>query len=207
MNEFDTINQIVENSIRNSSYVSVLISSGVFIIYLVVVKITEVLKAKDRNKPFVEMTTAMKEISANVTKLNSVLDKTLTDAEKKENTKCRTAIKLAFDSFQSHLTRECVDMIINNHIETNKDLIIENITKLVNTEYYKIYSILSNYEINGVNVATRLDKKWVDETTKSIITIMFNGQENVNRIAQLSNRLSVDINNYSTFVENKTFTI
>lgn len=207
MNEFETINQIVENSIRNSSYVSVLISSGVFIIYLLIIKITDFLKAKDRNKPFVEMTTAMKDISANVTKLNSVLDKTLTDAERKETTKCRTSIKLAFDSFQNHITRECVDMIINNHIESNKELIIENITKLVNTEYYKIYSILSNYEINGVNVAARLDKKWIDECIKSITTIMYNGQETVTRIAQLSNRLSVDINNYSTYVENKTFNV
>jgi len=34
---------------------------------------------------------------------------------------------------------------------------------------------------------------------------MYNGQETVTRISQLNNRINVDINNYTTHIENKIF--
>ena len=74
MDDFQTINMIVENSIRNSSYISVLISSGVFITYNFINKAIDYFKQKDRNKPILQMATAIKDISENVVKLNQVLD-------------------------------------------------------------------------------------------------------------------------------------
>ena len=161
MSDFQTINEVVNNAIEHSSYISVLISSCVFIVYTLTIKIIDYYKAKDKSKPMLEMATALKEVSANVVKLNSVLDKVFKDAEKKEELRCKTTILLAFNRFTNNISRECIDMIINNHIEVNREIIQENVSKLVSTEYYYVYSALSSYELAGSNVATKLEKQWI----------------------------------------------
>ena len=205
MNEFQQINELVDNSIRNSSYISVLISSCVFIAYMLINKVMDYFKSKEKNKPFMEMAKAIKDVSDNVVRLNNVLDKTFQNAEKKEIAKTKEVINLAFNSFQNNISRECIDMIIHNHIEENKQYIIENINKLISTEYYKVYATLSAYDVNGINVSTKLEKEWIDELIKSIVNIMFNGQDVDVRISQLNARLMVDINTYSTYTYNKVF--
>lgn len=205
MNEFQQINELVDNSIRNSSYISVLISSCVFIAYMLINKVTDYFKSKEKNKPFMEMAKAIKDVSDNVVRLNNVLDKTFQNAEKKEIAKTKEVINLAFSSFQNNISRECIDMIIHNHIEENKQYILENIHKLISTEYYKVYATLSAYDVNGINVSTKLEKEWIDELIKSIVNIMFNGQDVDVRISQLNARLMVDINTYSTYTYNKVF--
>lgn len=205
MNEFQQINELVDNSIRNSSYISVLISSCVFIAYMLINKVMDYFKSKEKNKPFMEMAKAIKDVSDNVVRLNNVLDKTFQNAEKKEIAKTKEVITLAFSSFQNNISRECIDMIIHNHIEENKQYILENINKLIGTEYYKVYATLSAYDVNGINVSTKLEKEWIDELIKSIVNIMFNGQDVDVRISQLNARLMVDINTYSTYTYNKVF--
>lgn len=205
MDEFQQINEIVDNSIRNSSYISVLISSCVFIAYMLINKVMDYFKSKEKNKPFMEMAKAIKDVSDNVVRLNNVLDKTFQNAEKKEIAKTKEVISLAFSSFQNNVNRECIDMIIHNHIEENKQYILENINKLVSTEYYKVYATLSAYDVNGINISTKLEKEWIDELIKSITNIMFNGQSTDTRISQLNARLMVDINTYSTYTYNKVF--
>lgn len=205
MNDFQQINEIVDNSIRNSSYISVLISSCVFIAYMLIIKVVDYFKSKEKNKPFLEMAKAIKDVSDNVVKLNNVLDKTFQNAEKKELAKAKEVIALAFNSLQNKINGECIDMIIHNHIEENKQYILENINKLVNTEYYKIYATLSAYDVNGSNISSKLEKEWIDELITSITNIMFNGQDSNIRISQLNSRLAVDINNYSTYTYNKVF--
>ena len=79
------------------------------------------------------------------------------------------------------------------------------INKLISTEYYKVYATLSAYDVNGINVSTKLEKEWIDELIKSIVNIMFNGQDVDVRISQLNARLMVDINTYSTYTYNKVF--
>ena len=93
----------------------------------------------------------------------------------------------------------------HNNIEKNKEFITDNITKLVSTEYYKLYSILSSYEINEVNVASRLKEEWIKEVADNMIAIVYDGQEAISRINQLNNRLLVYIGEYSTYINNKTF--
>ena len=205
MNDFTTINDIIENSIKNSSYISVLISSGVFILYTLINKVVEVFKNKDKNKPFLEMAKAIKEVSSNVVMLNSVLTKSIQDNEKKELAKTRNVVILVFDSFQVNIANKCIDTIIHNHIEENKTLIVENINKLVSTEYYKLYSVLCNYEINDIAVSTKLKEEWIKEIVDDILAIMYNQQDSISRIAQLNNKLYLDINGYSTYILNKTF--
>ena len=205
MNDFQTINDIVNESIRNSSYYTVAISSCVFILYTLIVNLISYFKTKSKNKPILEMSKAMKEMTENIVKLNAVLDKTFKEAERKEIHKCKNVIELAFRNFASRISQECEDIITHNNIEKNKEFITDNITKLVSTEYYKLYSILSSYEINEVNVANRLKEEWIKEVADNMIAIIYDGQEAISRINQLNNRLFVYIGEYSTYISNKTF--
>lgn len=205
MNDFQTVNDVVNESVRNSSYYTVAISSCVFILYTLIVNLISYFKAKSKNKPLLEMSKAMKEMTENIVKLNSVLDKTFKEAERKESHKCKTVIDLAFRNFASHISQECEDIITHNNIEKNKVFITDNITKLVSTEYYKLYSILSAYEINEVNVASRLKEEWIKEVSNNIIAIVYAEQDAISRINQLNSRLLIYSCDYSTYINNKTF--
>lgn len=205
MNDFQTITEIVDESVRSSSYITVAISSCVFIVYTLIIRVVDYFKSKSRNKPLLEMASAIKENTANIVKLNSVLDKTLQEGERKKVRQCETAIELAFKAFAYKVVQECSNIIAHNNIERNKSLITGNITKLVSTEYYKLYSTFSTYEINEVNVASKLKEEWIKEITDAILAIVYDGQEPVARITQLNNRVSIIISEYSTHLNNKVF--
>ena len=205
MNDFETINNLIEQTVRSSSYITVAISSTVFILYTLIIKTIDYFKAKNRNKLLVDMAEAIKENTANVVRLNSVLDKTFKEAERKEISKCRMTIENAFVTFKSNIAQDCMNIIIHNNIDQNKQLIVDNISKLVSTEYYNLYSTFSAYEINDVNVATRLKEEWIKEITNSIISIIYDGQEAIDRIAQLNNRLLIAVGTYITYMNNKVF--
>ena len=205
MNEFQTINDIVNESVRNSSYITIAISSAVFISYTLVVQLIGYFKSKSKTKPLLEMANAIKENTANIVKLNSVLDKTLQEADRKKVRQCETAIELAFKAFAFKLIQESSSIIAHNNIDKNKDLIRDNITKLVSTEYYKLYSNLSAYEINEVNVASRLKEEWIKEVADNILTIVYDGQDSITRVTHINSRISIFVSEYSTYINNKTF--
>lgn len=205
MNDFETINNLIEQTVRSSSYITVAISSTVFILYTLIIKTIDYFKIKNRNKLLVDMAEAIKENTANVVRLNNVLDKTFKEAERKEISKCRMTIENAFVAFKSNIAQDCMNIIIHNNIDQNKQLIVDNISKLVSTEYYNLYSTFSAYEINDVNVATRLKEEWIKEITNSIISIIYDGQEAIDRIAQLNNRLLIAVGTYITYMNNKVF--
>lgn len=205
MNDFQTVNDIVNESVRNSSYYTVAISSCVFILYTLIVQLIGYFKGKAKNKPLIEMAEAIKENTENIVKLNGVLDKTLQGAEKKKVRQCESAIELAFRASSLRIVQEAASIIAHNNIDKNKDFIISNINKFVSTEYYKLYSALAIYEINDVNVASRLKEEWIKEIADNLIDIIYNGQDAITRITQVNNRLNVCISEYSTYINNKTF--
>ena len=205
MNDFQTINDIVNESVRNSSYYTVAISSCVFILYTLIVQLIGYFKGKAKNKPLIEMAEAIKENTENIVKLNSVLDKTLQGAEKKKVRQCESAIDLAFRASSLRIVQEASSIIAHNNIDKNKEFIVSNINKFVSTEYYRLYSALAIYEINDVNVASRLKEEWIKEIADNIIDIIYNGQDAMTRVTQINNRLNVCINEYSTYINNKTF--
>lgn len=205
MHDLTTINEVISNAVKSSSYNTVLLSSCVFIIYTLIIKVIDMLKAKSRNKPIIEMATAIKDIGSNIIRLNNVLDKTFKDAEHKDYIRCKNAIRLAFEALKSKLNEDCIETIITNHIEENKEQIIENILKLVSTEYYKVYSILSNYEIDNVNVASQLDKRWIEQISNTIISVIYGKKSDISRILQLQHRLNIEIGKYETYIDNKVF--
>ena len=205
MNDFQTINDIVNESVRNSSYYTVAISSCVFILYTLIVQLIGYFKGKAKNKPLIEMAEAIKENTENVVRLNGVLDKTLQGAEKKKVRQCESAIDLAFKASSLRIVQEAASIIAHNNIDKNKEFIVSNINKFVSTEYYRLYSALAIYEINDVNVASRLKEEWIKEIADNIIDIIYNGQDAMTRVTQVNNRLNVCVNEYSTYINNKTF--
>ena len=205
MEELETINEIVNESVRNSSYITVIISSCVFIIYTLIIRLVDYFKSKAKDKPLLEMSKAMKEMGDNIVKLNAVITKTFEEADKKQIRQCDKAIQLGFRAMAFKLSQESASIIAHNNIDKNKELIRENLNKLVSTEYYKLYSALSAYEINEVNVSTKLREEWVKEIANAIITIIYDGQDAVIRIAHINDRINILINDYSTYVSNKIF--
>ena len=205
MEDLQAVNAIINGAVKDSSYITVLISSCVFIIYTLIIKVVELFKAKDRNKPIVEMASAIKEVSENVVKLNQVLDKTFQDAEVKEIGKINNIIIISFNSFKSYVLDKCIDIIIHNNINLNKELITQTLYKTINTEYYKLYSIFSSYEHNSINVATKIREDWIDEITNECINIIYDGDDSANRIRQLNNKLTLLSESYSVYVKNKIF--
>lgn len=205
MNDFQTINDIVNESVRNSSYYTVAISSCVFILYTLIVQLISYFKQRSKNKPLLEMANSLKENTANIVRLNSVLDKTLREAERKEVRQCERAIENGFKSLAFKVSQEVYSIIAHNNIDKNKELIKENINKIVSTEYYKLYSSLSVYEINEVNVASKLKDDWIREISEHVIAIVYNGQDAMQRISQVNSKLNVAISEYSTYINNKTF--
>jgi hypothetical protein len=205
MEDLKTITEIVNESVRNSSYITVIISSSVFIIYTLIIRLVDYFKAKNKDKPLLEMSKAMKEMGDNIAKLNAVLAKNFEDAEKKEVRQCESAINLGFKSLGFKVSQECASIIAHNNIDKNKELISSNLNKIINTEYFKLYSSLSAYEINEVNVASRLKEEWVKELVDALIAIIYDGQDAVIRIAHINDKISILINDYSTYISNKTF--
>ena len=205
MEEFNQINDIIAESIKDTSYITVIISSGVYLAYTLIIKLVDLFKAKDRNRPIVEMAAAVKQVSENVVKLNGVLDKAFQDAETKERNKVKNAICTAFDSFKWAVANTCHEIIIHNNIEQNKVLIKQNLFKVISTEYYKLYNVFSAYELDGICVATKLKEEWIDAVTNECLAIIYDGQDSINRIGQISNKLLILTNEYSIYINNKVF--
>ena len=205
MEEFNQINDIIAESIKDTSYITVLISSGVYLAYTLIIKLVDLFKAKDRNRPIVEMAAAVKQVSENVVKLNGVLDKAFQDAETKERNKVKNTICTAFDSFKWAVANTCHEIIIHNNIEQNKVLIKQNLFKVISTEYYKLYNVFSAYELDGICVATKLKEEWIDAVTNECLAIIYDGQDSINRISQISNKLIILTNEYSIYINNKVF--
>lgn len=205
MEEFNQINDIIAESIKDTSYITVLISSGVYLAYTLIIKLVDLFKAKDRNRPIVEMAAAVKQVSENVVKLNGVLDKAFQDAETKERNKVKNTICTSFDSFKWAVANTCHEIIIHNNIEQNKVLIKQNLFKVISTEYYKLYNVFSAYELDGICVATKLKEEWIDAVTNECLAIIYDGQDSVNRISQISNKLLILTNEYSIYINNKVF--
>lgn len=203
MDELQAVNDIVSSAVKDSSYITVLISSSVFILYTLIIKVVDYYKSKDKHKPLLEMASAIKDVSENVVKLNQVLDKTIQDAEQKEYDRIGNVIIASFNSFKSAILDQCIDTIIHNNIVANRDNVTQNVYKTVSTEYYKLYSIFSAYEHDSVNVSTKIKEEWIDDVTDECIAIMYDGTDALTRIRRINHKLSLISEEYSIYIKNK----
>lgn len=205
MEDLQTIHTVVDSAVKNSSYITVLISSSVFILYTIIIKTVEIVKSKNKSKPLIQMASAVKEIGENVAKLNQVLDKTIKNVEVKEDNKIENIIFTSFESFKNGIINHCIDVIIHNNVETHKDYIKQNLYKVITNEYYKLYAIFSDYEKNSVNLVTKLKESWITDIKAECVEIIFSGDDSLACIRKLNNRLTMIAEEYSIYVKNKIF--
>lgn len=203
MEEFKVFNSVIENAVRNTSYITVIISSVVFISYTVIIKLIDYFRHKDDKKSLVEMGLVVKEVSNNVAKLNAILDNLFQDITKKNLEKGKIIIELAFFNFRYKIVNFCRNIIINNNIDINKEFIIANITKTVNTEFYRAYHTLSLYEVGNTSLSEFLKDSWKDDCIKDVLAIIYNGQEDKLRISQINNNLSIKVDDWIVYINNK----
>lgn len=203
MNEFQTINDVVAESVRSSSYVTVVISSCVFVIYTLIIRLIDFFKSKNKNKPLYEMANAIKENTSNIVKLNQVLDKVFREAETKELSRITSSIETTFDSFKAAVLSQCIDIVVHNNILNHEDTIKQTIYKKVSTEYYRMYATLSLYEHKGFILSSKLKEDWIDAITLDCFTVIYENDDVVTRIRHINNKLTIDVEEYSIYLNNK----
>jgi len=151
--------------------------------------------------------TAQIKLSTEVIQSITVISDFLKDFTKniidKEKDKCKNAIEDALFSTGMRLVSFVSSTIINNHIDANKDTILANISNIVNSEFYSIYSTLSMYKINGVVVSDYLDKQWMATIEEDMVSVIYSsllGKDD--KILSFSNKITIKFQNYVTFITN-----
>ena len=79
------------------------------------------------------------------------------------------------------------------------------IQTILQIDFYKLYNVFSAYELDGIYVATKLKEEWIDAVTNECLAIIYDGQDSINRISQISNKLLIITNEYSIYINNKVF--
>lgn len=142
---------------------------------------------------------AMREVSVqlhNVT--NNIVER--------DKEKCKVSIELAFVCFTKELCDYAFLTLYNNHIDKNKELIESNTETIVNSEYYKVYSVLGLYEINGRKVSTFLKDEWITDFEKAVTNILFNDKADaMNKMNMLRNKLNIKAKDCANYIYNNTF--
>ena len=203
MTEIAPTIDFVNQALKDYSLTAVIISSCIFILYTIVIKGIDYFRHKDQQKPMIEMVNSIKEVSNNVVRLNTILDKLFQDALRKDVEKSKIVIELSFFNFQSRITHLCRNIIINNNIDLNKNLVVANIKQTINAEYYKVYHNLSQYDIDGHPISLFLKEEWKEDCLNNILGIVYNGQEDKIRINQIYDILYVKINDWIIYINNK----
>jgi len=165
-------------------------------IYLIITKVL------DSKKEDIQI-----KLSSELTKSINIISEFLTDITKniidREKDKCKNAIEDSMYSTGMRFVSFVSSTLINNHIDTNKETILANISNIVNSEFYSIYSTLAMYKINGVIVSDYLDKKWIDTIEQDMIDIIYNNLlDKDDKILSFSNKLTLKFQNYVTYITN-----
>lgn len=146
-------------------------------------------------------------LSSELTKSINIISEFLTDITKniidREKDKCKNAIEDAMFSSGMRLVSFVSSTIINNHIDVNKNNILANITNIVNSEFYSIYSTLSMYKINGNVVSDYLDKEWMATIEQDMVDIIYNNiLDKDDKILSFSNKITLKFQTYVTYITN-----
>ena len=167
------------------------------IIYLLIVKFIDSKKESKQAK-------IGNQLADSVAKISNFIEHMSKNIIDKDKEKCKIGIEDAMFSSAARLISFVSDTIVHNHINDNKDNILSNITSIVNTEYYTIYSTLQLYSINGTKVASVMKNEWISEIEKDITDIIYAERlKDIDKINNFNHRINFRFQSYVTFIINK----
>lgn len=171
----------------------------VVLLYLVFNKIIE-------NKTKSKQVIITNNIVESFTKLNNFLDYFTKNIINKEFDKCDLGIRHSFDKLKGRLLEESILIIINNNIVINKQNIIDNITHLINGEYYVLTNNLTLYSTHYNNLSQYLSIDWKKELYDDLTNVIFNIELNKEqKIYTVNNKLNTRINEYKSIILTANF--
>ena len=135
-------------------------------IYLVITKIIDSKRESSQAKLSTKLIESINTISIFI---NHITENIVNS----DKDKCKSAIEDSMYSSGMRLINFVSSTVINNNIEANKENILENIKSIVNAEFYSVYSTLSMYTINKVNMSEYLNKAWMKDIEDDIIHIIY----------------------------------
>ena len=166
-------------------------------IYLVIIKIIDSRKEKNKIKISSELINSINLISKYIVDTN----KNIVDVDKQ---KCKNAINDAINGFELKMVHFVQTTIINNNIDINKDIIISNIHELVVSEYYNIYSTLNLYVINNKKVSELMDNSLIKDIESDMINIIYNkALTNEQKIESFANKINIKCTAHVVHMTNK----
>lgn len=166
----------------------------------------ELVVSKELTDTLGNILSSIKDVSASMSSISAFLTRFTDSIINKDKDKCRIAIQLSFSSLEKELFLFGRETIIANNIDKKKEYILAAISKIVNAQYYELYSYLSYFEINNHRVSYLLKEEWKHELEQTMTSIIFDiNLDTVNRINVLETRLSAQIDDYTTYTHNKTF--
>lgn len=177
-------------------------------VYLILIKIIEAnketKKLKIENEKDIKINKSLSDISEGFAKLNSFLDFYTKDLIEKDDDKCKFAIRNSFYGMSKSIVTFSIQTIINNNIEDNKENIVDNISHIVNTEYYNVYSCFLLYRAGNTRLSELLKEEWKQEIIDDVIAIIYNKSLNSEkRIYAINNKVNIRINDYCTNIINR----
>lgn len=171
----------------------------VVLLYLIFNKIIE-------NKTKSKQVIITNNIVESFTKLNNFLDYFTKNIINKEFDKCDLGIRHSFDKLKGRLLEESILIIINNNISINKQNIIDNITHLINGEYYVLTNNVTLYSTHYDNLSQYLSTDWKKELYDDLINVIFNIELNKEqKIYTINNKLNTRINEYKSIILTANF--
>lgn len=175
--------------------------SIVVAIYLVLNKIIEARKESKQAKVNINVVESFN-------KLNNFLDYITKDIIAKESDRRDLAIKNAFDRFENSIVKFSLTTIVNNHIDINKENILDNAKHTILSEFYALQSALALYSPEESNLSTHLKADWQDEIYKDIIDIIYKEKFTKDqKIYALYNKVNIRVNEYKSIILKEHFNI
>lgn len=165
-------------------------------IYLVITKVIDSKRESAQTKLSGQLVESINNISSfikDLTKNIIVSDKD----------KCKNAVEDSMGASGMRLINFVASTIINNHVDTNKINILENIKSIVNAEFYSVYTTLSMYNVNGTKISDYLNKDWMKDVEDDIIHIIYDvNLSKEDKILAFSNKLNIKFQSYITNIIN-----
>lgn len=187
----------IRMEILNEALKQGFLPSIVVAIYLIIIKLID----GHQEKTTIKLTDDF--INASI-RMGKFIEEVTDDMMQKNNDKTQIAIRNIFKSSANSIIKFATNIIINNHIESNKTAIIDNIESFINSEYYTLYNNLLCYNTSRTKLTNYIKEDWKLVIIESIINIIYNpDMTNEQKLYNINNRINIKLEDYCIYVSNK----